>query len=195
MPAVIEDRQGRGEKKNDAHDPSAIIARRRRNASLAARRPYRMAAARRFDGLSPTVAIAVTLLRADGSWAAPTAQSRSALDSRDAATQLTSGAFNSSSIDTPIFEPWKAVPSRALLESLHEHVVGVVRKRHVADFLDELHRVLLIEVELDELRDLGLALDRFLADIDEDRARQRLIAAISGGFDRRHRPPSHRLSA
>ena len=51
-----------------------------------------------------------SLLPPNADWAAETAQS-DCNSRRDAEAQLVNGIFSRSSIDTPTFAPWKAVPS------------------------------------------------------------------------------------
>src|SRR5687767_3116631 len=82
---------------------SAITARRRRNASLAARRPYFMAAAEGSMASNVAIAVLFSGQKELGGDNRPVPQSTRF--PRCCASQLTSGAFNNSSIDTPIFDP------------------------------------------------------------------------------------------
>src|SRR5688572_21003692 len=62
-----------------------------------------------------------------------------------------------------------------VVEVLERKLIGLIGQRHIADFLRQ--RGALGQRELDELADLGARCGR-VANVDEQRPRQRLVAAI-----------------
>ena len=102
------------------------------------------------------------------------------------AQSLASRASSSSTLRPTSGTPPKPVPSLPFAEVLGRELVGLAGQRHVLHFLDQRHA--LGEVVLDELLDLGL-LRRLLGDIDEDRARERLVASHSRRCRATARPP------
>ena len=76
-------------------------------------------------------------------------------------------------------------PGAAVLEVRKGELVRLGGQRHVSDLLNQDLGVGRVEVELDELPHRVHVVDRLLADVDEDRTGQGLVAAVPRGFDAR----------